>query len=58
MCIYKQPFYFEKEYWRDHIQKLELDLNKLKDIGLKFNIENYFFWGNKNGIFEFPGNSC
>ena len=32
-----------KGYWTDHIQKLELTLNKLKGKGLKCNIENYFF---------------
>ena len=32
-----------KVYWTDHIQKLELALNKLKERGLKFNIQKYFF---------------
>ena len=29
--------------WKDHIQNLELMLNKLKVKGLKFSIEKYFF---------------
>ena len=29
-----------KGYWKDHVQKLELTLNKLKEKGLKCNIEN------------------
>ena len=29
--------------WTDHLQKLELTLNKLKESRLKCNIENYFF---------------
>ena len=32
-----------KIYWTDHIQKLELMLNKLKGKGLKCNIEKIFF---------------
>ena len=32
-----------KRDWIDHEQKLELNLNKLQEGGLKFNIENYFF---------------
>ena len=32
-----------KGYWIDHVQKLELTLNKLKEKGLKCNIEKYFF---------------
>ena len=30
-------------YWTDHVQKLELRLNKLKANGLKCNIERSFF---------------
>ena len=29
-------------YWTDHVLKMELTLNKLKENGLKCNIENYF----------------
>ena len=29
--------------WADHIQKLELTLNELKEKVLKYNIENSFF---------------
>ena len=32
-----------KGYWTDHIQKLELTLNKLKEKGLKHNIDKSFF---------------
>ena len=32
-----------KWYWKDNVHKLELTLNKLKEIGLKYNIEKYFF---------------
>ena len=47
-------------YWTDHVQKLELRLNKLKDKGLKCNIERSFFgktemeylgfWVTRNGV--------
>ena len=29
-------------YWMDHLSKLEKTLNKLKESGMKFNIENSF----------------
>ena len=32
-----------KEDWADHVQKLELILNKLKEKGIKCDIEKYFF---------------
>ena len=32
-----------KGYWTDHVQKLELTLNKLEGKGLKCNIEKSFF---------------
>ena len=32
-----------KGYWTDHIQKMELTLNKLKEKELKCNIEKSFF---------------
>ena len=32
-----------KGYCIDHVNKLELMLNKLKEKGLKFNIERFFF---------------
>ena len=32
-----------KGYWTHHVHKLELTLNKLKESGLKCNIEKYFF---------------
>ena len=32
-----------KGYGKDYIQKLELTLNKLKEKGLKYNIEKYLF---------------
>ena len=31
-----------KGYWKYHVHKLELSLNKLKEIGLKWNIEESF----------------
>ena len=36
-----------KGYWKYHVQKLELSLNKLKEIGLKWNIEESFLKINK-----------
>ena len=32
-----------KVYWTDHVHKLELTLNKLKESGLKYDIEKSFF---------------
>ena len=32
-----------KVYCKNHIQKLALTINKLKEKGLKYNIEKYFF---------------
>ena len=32
-----------KGYWADHVQKLKLIINKLKEKGLKCNIEKSFF---------------
>ena len=32
-----------KGYWSYHVQKLELTLNKLKESGIKCDIENSFF---------------
>ena len=47
-------------YWTDHVQKLELTLNKMKVKWLKFNIEHSFFeqteikylwlWVTRNGV--------
>ena len=49
-----------KGYLTDHVQKLELQLNKLKEEGLKCNIERSFcgqteakylvFWVTRNGV--------
>ena len=49
-----------KGYWIYHVHELELTLKKLKEIGLKCNIENYFFgksemeylgfWVTRNGV--------
>ena len=36
-------FILTKGEWTDHVQKLELTLNKLNGKGLKCNIEKYFF---------------
>ena len=35
-------FWLKKGDWKYHVQKLELTLKKLKEKGLKCNIENYF----------------
>ena len=35
--------------WKYHIQKLEITQNKLKQIWLKINTENYFFGKTKMG---------
>ena len=43
MCVYRWPFNFDKNDWTDHVEKLELTLNKLKERGLKYNTEKYFF---------------
>ena len=32
-----------KGYWTDHVHELELTINKLKEKGPKYNIENSFF---------------
>ena len=32
-----------KRYLKDHVQKLEITLNKLKENGPKYMIEKYFF---------------
>ena len=39
--------------WTDHVQKLELTLNKLKVKGLKCNIENSFFGKTEMEYFGF-----
>ena len=41
--------------WYDHLEKLELTLKNIKDNGLKCNVEESFFWTNRNGIFRFLG---
>ena len=48
-----------KRDWTDHVHKLELTINKLKEKGLKYNIEKSFlgrtemeylgFWVTRNG---------
>ena len=43
--------------WTEHAQKLELALNKLKEIGLKINIEKYFFGKTKMEYLYFLGNT-
>ena len=32
-----------KSHWGDYLTKLELNLTKLKEIGLKCNIKKYFY---------------
>ena len=39
--------------WIDHVQKLKWTLNKLKEKGLKFNIEKYFFFRTEMGYLGF-----
>ena len=40
ICAYIYDFLIPtKGYWNDHVHKLELTLNKMKEKGLKFNIE-------------------
>ena len=58
-CIY-DLYILTKRDWTDHVQKLELILNKLKVKGPKFNIEISFcgqtkmeflcFWGTRDGV--------
>ena len=33
----------KRRYWKNHVHKLELMPNKLKEKSVKYNIENYFF---------------
>ena len=41
ICAYIYDlFYFNKGDWTDHVHELELMINKLKEKGLKCNIEN------------------
>ena len=37
----------KKVDWNYHVQKLELTLNKLKEIGLKCDIKTFFFGPNE-----------
>ena len=44
ICAYMDDLLIlTKVHWTDHVQKLELTLNKLKEKGLKCNIEKSFF---------------
>ena len=36
-------FILTQGYWTDHVQKPESTLNKLKEKGIKYNIEKSFF---------------
>ena len=36
------PLILTEVYWRNHVQKLELTLRKMKSSELKFNIEKLF----------------
>ena len=42
-----EPMILKKGDWTDHVQKLELTLNKLKEKLLKFNLEDSFFGQSK-----------
>ena len=46
-------FTLTKVDWTDHVQKLQLALTKLKEKGLKYNIEKYFFVKTKMKILVF-----
>ena len=39
VCIYEHLILI-KIFWTDHVHKLELTLNKQKESGIKFDIEN------------------
>ena len=44
ICVYMDEILIlTKGNWIDHVHKLELTLNKLKEIGLKYNIEKSLF---------------
>ena len=44
ICAYTDEFLvLTKGYWKDHVQTMELTLNKLKGKVLKYNIEKSFF---------------
>ena len=43
--------------WRDHVKNMELTLNKLKEKGLKCNIEKSFFGKKRNRILRFLDNT-
>ena len=44
ICAYMDEILIlTKGYWTDHVHKLELILNKLKEKGLKYNTERSFF---------------
>ena len=45
--VYRRTFDFEIFYWKYHVQKLKLTLNRLKYNGLKCNIEKYFLGKNE-----------
>ena len=48
ICAYiDNLFILKKGYWTDHVHKLELTINKLKEKGPKCNIEKWFFGQNK-----------
>ena len=48
--VYRRTFDFEIFYWKYHVQKLKLTLNRLKYNGLKCNIEKYFLGKTKWNI--------
>ena len=44
ICTYiHEILVLSKGFWTDHVQKLELALNKLEEKGLNCNTSNYFF---------------
>ena len=42
-CVHIRHFGLKKGDWTDHVQKLELTLNKMKERGPRCNIEKSFF---------------
>ena len=43
MCVYRKHFNAKKDDWKEHLEKLELTLNKLEYIVLKCNTKKYSF---------------
>ena len=46
-CVHVLPFISTKLYCIDRVHNLELTLNKIRESGIKFNIEKSFLGQNK-----------